>query len=464
MSDQADGPTEAWEQMLRELLGPQADDAIRMMREQGLDPAALAEAQGLPSDPAVLQQIFSQVQRLAESSDGQPVNWEIAHDLARATAVSGGDPVPSEAEQRWVREALTVADLWLDTATELPAAAGTSEAMSRSGWVERTLPAWHGLTEPVAMSVAAALARALSSQLPTLMEEAGGPAIDATALLQRLGSAVFGMQVGQAAGTLSHEVLGLADLGIPLVSGPAVALVPANVDAFADGLASPLSEVRLYLAVREAAHARLFTHVPWLRASLLSSIDAYARGITIDVERLEDQLASVDPSRPEQIQEALAGGVFDPQTTPEQRAALERLETSLALVEGWVETVTSAATEAHLPDSLALRETIRRRRAAGGPAEQTFATLVGLELRPRRSRDAAALWEAITETSGISGRDAVWGHPDLLPGTGDLDDPAGWAARHRDAEAAEADVDKALADLLADEDGSDTPGGRPQEG
>ena len=67
---------------------------------------------------------------------------------------------------------------------------------------------------------------------------------------------------------------------------------------------------------------------------------------------------------------------------------------------------------------------MRRRRAAGGPAERTFASLVGLEMRPRALREAAALWRQLREQRGIEGRDALWAHPDLLPGAEDLADPA----------------------------------------
>ena len=70
--------------------------------------------------------------------------------------------------------------------------------------------------------------------------------------------------------------------------------------------------------------------------------------------------------------------------------------------------------------------------ATGGPAERTFATLVGLELRPRRLRDAAALWQALEQRRGIDGREAIWAHPDLLPSAADLDDPAAWAERGPD--------------------------------
>jgi putative hydrolase len=138
-------------------------------------------------------------------------------------------------------------------------------------------------------------------------------------------------------------------------------------------------------------------------------------------------VGEIDPTNPESLQEALAGGLFQPEQTPEQQVALRRLETLLALVEGWVDSVVAAAAADRMPGADALRETSRRRRASGGPAEQTFATLVGLELRPRRLREAAALWWAVTEKHGVSGRDAVWSHPDLLPTADDLDDPLGFA-------------------------------------
>src|SRR5213079_2858367 len=96
------------------------------------------------------------------------------------------------------------------------------------------------------------------------------------------------------------------------------------------------------------------------------------------------------------------------------------------LVEGWVATVVSAAARERLTHADALAEAIRRRRATGGPAERTFATLVGLELRPRRLREAAAIWQGLTEARGVDGRDALWAHPDLLPTAEDLDDPDGF--------------------------------------
>jgi putative hydrolase len=246
---------------------------------------------------------------------------------------------------------------------------------------------------------------------------------------------------------LAQEVVSATDIGIPLGPSGVAALVPENVSAFGEGLERPAEEVRLYLALREAAHQRLVAHVPWLRQRLLDTVDAYARGMSVDMSAIERAVGDIDPSDPASLQNALSGGLFEPETTDEQKAALRRLETLLALVEGWVDSVVAAAAGDRMAGAEALREASRRRRATGGPAEQTFATLVGLELRPRRLREAAALWWAVTERHGTSGRDRVWSHPDLMPTADDLDDPFAFAEA--------LDAGPALPGIDADED----PGG-----
>jgi putative hydrolase len=410
----------------------------------GLDPAQLAAA-GIPADPQMLSQVLSQVQRMLSTAGDGPVNWQLAHDVARQAAVAGGDPSVGEPARRQVVEALRLAEHWLDETTDMPAAGAVAEAWSRAEWVERTLPVWRRLTEPVATSVADAMATAMAQQAP---EELRPMVAAAGQMVRQVGGAVFGMQVGQAVGGLAAEVVGATDVGLPLTDDGATALLPGNVAAFGAGLGVPEEEVRLYLALREAAHARLFRHVGWLRAHLLGAVEAYARGISIDTARIEEAVAQVDPTDPEALQQALSSGLFEPERTPAQQAALDRLETALALVEGWVDEVVNAAAQGRLAGAAALREAVRRRRAAGGPAEHVLTSLVGLELRPRRLRDAATLWHTLEEARGASGRDAVWQHPDLLPTAADLDDPAGFARRRGDAEAASADVDAALERLL----------------
>ncbi len=444
-----------WEQLLRSMLGPAADDVIAQLRDSGFDPSRLPAVPGMPTDPESMRQLAAQVQRMMAAAGEGGVNWEMAHELARQQASAGGDPSLGAADRRAVADAFSVAELWLDPATDLPASGAPGQAWSRAEWVEATLPTWRTLTEPIATSLAKALAGALGT---TVQDDLGGEAtgLDVTEMVHRLGQTVFGLQVGQAVGALAREAFGATDIGLPLLATPVPVLVPGNVTAFGEGLEVPADEVRLFLALREAAATRLVTHVPWLRSHLLGAVEAYARGITIDTDQLEEAVRAVDPTDPAALQEALSGGVFGPQTTPEQQTALDRLETSLALVEGWVDEVSAAAAAPHLPHAVALREMLRRRRAAGGPAEQTFATLVGLQLRPRRLRDAAALWAAIADERGLTGRDAVWTHPDLMPTAADLDDPAGYAARQREADAESAALDAAIADLLGRDEGDAT--------
>ena len=432
--DDDDTPKDPLSEMLANLLGGQG--------MEGFDAAELAKAAGLPSDPKVLAQMFSQVQAMMSGSSDTPVNWDLARDAARKAA-AGDDPSVTPAQSREVDEALRLAEMWLDPFTELAATAIIGKAWSRAEWVEETLGTWQRLTEPVANSIAFAISTAMNEQLPEEMKSMMG---GAASMMQNMGGALFGLQLGAAVGALAKEVVGSTDIGIPLADLQ-MALLPANVKAFGEGLEVPEQEIRLFLALREAAHARLFVQVPWLRGHLLGAIESYARGIHIDMSRIEDLAHNLDPSNPEAMQAALSEGVFMPARTPEQEAALSKLETALALVEGWVDEVTFAAA-ANLPAAAAIRETIRRRRATGGPAEHAFGSLVGLELRPRRLREAAALWSSLKEQRGIAGRDAIWAHPDLLPTSADLDDAAGFSARRSASDASESDVDAALAKLL----------------
>jgi putative hydrolase len=171
----------------------------------------------------------------------------------------------------------------------------------------------------------------------------------------------------------------------------------------------------------------------------------------IDMHGIEELARDFNPASlndPAAVEQLLTQGVFEPKATPEQTQALERLETLLALIEGWVQTVVNAALGERIPGAAALGETLRRRRATGGPAEQTFATLVGLELRPRKLREAATLWERLTQAVGVDARDAIWQHPDLLPGADDLDDPAGFIDRSIGGDTS--GIDEAIAEFERD--------------
>jgi len=396
-----------------------------------------------------LGQMMSQMQAMFEPHEGA-VNYRLAADVARhAVAAQGPDPSPHAGQTGAVSDAARLAQMWLDKVTDLPSGVASATAWSRAEWVEHTMPTWQVMVEPVAQHVVASMGDAMPPEAKAM----AGPLLG---MLNQAGGAMFGQQIGSAIGGLATEVLSSTEVGLPLGPEHTAAVLPHNVAAFAESLEASVSDVLLYVMLREDAHHRLYAHAPWLRGAVLGAIEDFARGIRIDVSSIEEQMRSIDPTNPEAMQEALSGGLFDPATTPEQERAKERLELLLALVEGWVDEVVGRATLDVMPSAPALAEAIRRRRATGGPAEDTFASLVGLELRPRRLRDAANLWSALRDRRGAEARDGVWSHPDLLPTSADLDDPLGFAESQA-ARLSDDDFDAALQELLSsdDEDGTE---------
>ncbi|MGP4055566.1 zinc-dependent metalloprotease [Mycobacterium sp. 4D054] len=382
-------------------------------------------------DMSQLGQIFSKLGEMfsgagtsmAGGKSAGPVNYDLARQLA-SSSIGFVAPVPEQTASA-ITDAVRLAETWLDGVTPLPAGTVRTAAWTPTDWIDNTMETWKRLCDPVAEQISTVWAQALPEEAKAM----AGPLLS---MMSQMGGMAFGSQLGQALGTLSKEVLTSTDIGLPLGPKGVAALMPEAVESLAEGLEQPRSEIVTFLAAREAAHHRLFSHVPWLSTQLLNAVEAFAKGTKIDMSGIEEFARGFNPASltdPSEMEQLLNQGIFEPKATPEQTAALERLETTLALIEGWVQTVVSDALGDRIPGTSALSEMLRRRRATGGPAEQTFATLVGLELRPRKMREAADLWRKLTEAVGADARDSVWQHPDLLPSAADLDEPAAFIDR-----------------------------------
>ncbi len=385
---------------------------------------------------------------MAAGKDSGPVNYDLARQVA-SSSIGFIAPIPATTNSA-ISDAVHLAETWLNGATSLPAGTIRAVGWSPTDWVDNTLEIWKRLCDPMAQQISAVWASALPEEAKSM----AGPLMS---MMSQMGGMAFGSQLGQALGRLAREVLTSTDIGLPLGPKGVAAILPDAVESFAAGLEQPRSEILTFLAAREAAHHRLFSHVPWLASQLLGAVEAYAMGMKIDMTGIEELARDFNPASladPAAMEQLLSQGVFEPKATPAQTQALERLETLLALVEGWVQTVVTDALGERIPGTAALSETLRRRRASGGPAEQTFATLVGLELRPRKLREAGALWERLTQAAGADARDAVWQHPDLLPAADDLDDPAAFIDRIIGGDTS--GIDEAIAELERDRDTRDT--------
>src|SRR5699024_9817542 len=178
-------------------------------------------------------------------------------------------------------------------------------------------------------------------------------------MIKSLLCSMFELQLCHAIGKLAQEFLSVTDTGFP-IAGQRMAMLPVNIGEFGDGISVAPDQVRIYLALREAARLRLFANSPWLARNLPAMVQHHAGGISIDVSTIEDAVKNLDPADPESMNEMFSGSMFIPEPEGAQKAAIEQLETLLALVEGWVDFVVTEAAKP-LESASALREMINRR-------------------------------------------------------------------------------------------------------
>lgn len=354
------------------------------------------------------------------SADTSPINYEIAKRTARQQM--GNVSSVSDGDRNAVEESVRLADLWLNDATTLPTAETRVEAWNATDWLEETMPMWQRFVTPVASQ----MNRAQLDAMPEEAREMMGPMAQ---MMNQVNSMQGGIQLGHSLGELATQAISGSDFGLPVAPAGTTAVLPNNVAQISKDLNVAGQEVLVYIAAREVARQRLFKHVPWLVERLVSSVEEYANGLVIDTSHLEEaarelNLESGDPQAIQDAMSKLQGMDFSPRISSRNATATARLETLLALVEGWVDVVVTEALQERFPSEVAMSEAWRRRRATGGSAEQAFSKIVGIEFETPRVDKAAELWRRATQAVGVERRDKVWDHPDLLPSAEHLDNPA----------------------------------------
>jgi putative hydrolase len=405
--------------------------------------------------------IQSLMAALSGKSTPQSLSKELIRDISRKFLSAHGELPVSVSDLGQAQEAMNIADLWLNEATAFaPVPVPDICAISRRDWIDSTLPGWEELARPLVEGMTEAMRTMISENLgesengidipgfdlgkalgDNSGDNSGGSSgmgsfnIPQPVLLAIMGtfvSSLISTQLGQTIGNLSSTVTGSNDVALPLTNQIRPHLIPQNLDKWAADLGIDKTEVHIYLALREIAAARLFAASPWLKEHIKGAIAAYGKGIRIDISRVTEQAQEaldsglIDPKNPESMTFALTGGMFTPEETPNQKQAIENLENLLALIEGWIDAIVTQAAGARLPSIERLRETQRRRRATKSPTQQLFATLVGLEVSPRRTRDAIAFWEEILRLSSLTDRDELWSESYLLPTGEQLTDAVGF--------------------------------------
>ena len=388
------------------------------------------------------QQIQEQFSKLGINASGfggstEALPKNLVRDTAKKFATAQGSAPIGANDVSDVEQAFSIAELWLNDATFFPQSPNTGNAaLARTDWVDTTLAGWQTTVEPLAIGLSSAIGELLNQagagdgtplggDDPSRQENMQLPIGMISALLNSFIGSLIATQLGQAIGGLAGKATGAHDVGLPLIDAAYPTLVPQNIKEWATDLDIPMEEIRIFHALREAAIARLFAHNPWLVSYIRTAITDYGKGINIDMDAIQEQAQRAlesgegfDPSNPESFTIALNDGIFTPQESPAQRAALTKLETVLALIDGWSEEVVALAAGDRLPNIAALQETLRRRRATSAPAQQLFSSLLGLQVSPRLAREATAFWKQVRELKDVESRDRVWSG--ILPTADDL--------------------------------------------
>ena len=413
---------------------PDFEAMMRQFTEMGLDPAAIEGAM------AGAKTFFDSAQSIAGSPNQSLIAINSLRDIARKVIASTVEQPIGTSDQKRVSDALAIASTWLDSEIRFPTTeANLQPAWSKRDWLDSSLLTWQQMIEPLAVGMADALANVINVAQEGLPVELAGLENQSVEqqkamkemlarLLRSFMGTLIATQLGQSIGAIANNITGANDAAIPLSSG--AHLIPQNITQWSQGLGLPEAEVDIYLALREVSAARLFASTPWLMNYIRDAITTYGKGITIDVEAIQRQAEEAmgredfDINNPQSLTIAIDQGLFTPQQTPAQEFALTKLEMALALIEGWIDHVISEVGAERIPSFNALIENSRRRRAVNSPMQQLFATLLGLEVSPRKMREAAVFWSEVKSLRGSDGRDRCWEDPAFLPMPNDLKDVA----------------------------------------
>ena len=370
--------------------------------------------------------LFREIQRVLMSSSG-PVNWELARQVGIASASWGTeDPAPSEEDRRGFDEAVRVAELQVAgfTGLEAPSDIPKVEAVRRGQWVQANIEGLRALLEPAAAKIGDAIATAQRDAVPE-QAQAG-----VAQMLGQLSPLLLGAQVGTVLGTLAQQVLGQYDIAVPRPDGAgALLFVVPNIARFEKEWSLDPTDFRTWIAIHEVTHRFEFAR-PWALTRFRELIDDFTSTLTLDVEELQQRLASLDPSNPEGMQEMLAGqeSLFGAVMDDEQRLKLRRVQAFMTASEGYGDHVMHALGAQMLPSYARIDEAMRRYRETEH-VDPVFERLLGIEVKREQYRLGRAFCDTVVELTDEATLARVWDSAEALPSMPELEEPRLWLAR-----------------------------------
>jgi coenzyme F420 biosynthesis associated uncharacterized protein len=338
------------------------------------------------------------------------IDWDLVRRIAEAIGGQGGSgsappgdiaAIAADAQTR------VLAYSRLTPFTPLPA----PEMVTRQQWIESNLRSMRPVLDRVGARVGGG------------MGLLGRP----TRAITR---ALFSAQVGGLTGFLAQRVLGQYDMPLLDASGPArLLLVGPNLGAAAERLEVDGAQLLQWVTLHEMTHAAQFGSVPWLRLHLASLVREVVDTLEVKLDAskamrvpsADDLRGWVDSIRRGELVTLVIGR--------ERRVLVDRIQATMAVVEGHAEHVMDAVGAEVIPTQAQLRAALERRRMTRSGPMRLLERVLGFELKLRQYRDGKRFCDAVVERIGIEGLNRVWSAPHALPTLDELVDPEAWIAR-----------------------------------
>lgn len=338
------------------------------------------------------------------------IDWDLAERIA---SMAGGDPPPARLRADLPELARTSQAAVAEYTGLVPAAAlPPPEAVDRPEWVRANLATMRRLFDPIADRLA-----------PDLPGPLGGAV--------RAGSGwLIAAEVGAITGYLSQRVLGQYDIVLlDATAPPRLLFVAPNLRKAAGDLRADEDELVAWVTLHEMTHALQFSGVPWLREHLAALLRELVGSLELSLDRArvlklpgpDDLRALAEAVREGDLMKLVAG--------PEQRVTIDRIQATMAVLEGHAEHVMDATGRAVLPNLEQLRAALDRRRQSQTPLAQLVSRLLGMDLKIRQYVVGKRFCDAIVAARGPVALQQMLASPQALPSLAELDDPNSWLAR-----------------------------------
>jgi len=379
----------------------------------GIDPESLRDAP-----------LFREMQRVMSASSG-PVNWELARQVAVASAAESGDDRGATAQDlQSFEEAVRVAELHVARFTELEPPTDVAEvrAVRRAEWIGSNTDSLAALLEPAAKRIGESIDLAQREALPTQAQAMSG-------MLAQISPLLMGAQVGQVLGSLAQNVFGQFDVALPRSGPGAVMFVVPNISRFESDWSLDATDFRTFVAIHEVTHRFEFAQ-PWARERFTGLLDDFLSTLRIDLEGMQQRLAAIDTGDPEALQRMLEGDeeLFAPELDDEQRLKLGRIQAFMSAAEGYGDHVMHGLGAKLLPSYRRIEEAMHRYRE-GEAGDPVFERLLGVEMKREQYEAGRRFCETVVELTDEATLTRMWDSAESLPSLPEVAEPRLWLAR-----------------------------------